>query len=244
MRALVLGLTAFLLNWVWPASPAAAAPRETAAAAIERIVRERHEAGARGDRAAWRRHVGPDCIWIGAGGLKTATTREVGEAQVDTGTRREIEEFVARTYGETVVATYIVAERPGGEGQAAPVRLRKLDTYVRRAGEWMLVASAESADLPPRKVAAVDPAVFDRYAGEYAGEFNAKVTVTIWRDGARLMGRDSTSSEPFELLPESQTAFFIAGDAATWIFETDAKGRAAALIYRSGASELRFRKVR
>lgn len=207
---------------------------------VETLVRERAEAGARGDVARWRRQVADDCIWIGGSGLRTATTSEVAAAQIDIGARREILEFDARAHGDVVIATYLLVEHVPADGAQRIVRTRKLDTYRRRGADWVLIANAESLESPPRRSVAIDPGVLDRYVGRYRGHLPTPVTVRIWReaDGLRLI--DSTSEQPATLSAASETEFYVAGEAADWVFVVDASGRAGALLYRSAGAELRF----
>lgn len=221
-----------------PRTPDAAVARE-----IEGLVRDRSDASARGDVARWKRRIADDCAWIGVG-LAVQTTASVAEAQIGFVGRNEVEDFTARVHGEVVVATYLLVQHVGEGANARIVRLRKLDTYHRRNGEWWLVANAESLAPPPRTVVAVDPARLDRLAGEYAGAFARKpVNVRVWRNGKALMAQDSTSPNPFELRPTSDTSFFVDDEPADWLFELDAEGPARALIYRAGGVDLRFERV-
>jgi ketosteroid isomerase-like protein len=210
---------------------------------IEALVRDRADASQKGDVTRWRRRVADDCAWIGVG-LAVATTADVATAQVGYVGRVDVEDFNARVFGDTVVATYLLLQRIGTGADERVVRLRKLDTYARRKGYWWLVANAESLAPPPRTVVAIDPATLDRYAGEYAGTFAQKpVRVRLWREGTALMAQDSTSATPFELKPTSDVSFFAEGEPADWIVELDTNGRARAVLYRAGGVDMRFERV-
>jgi bla regulator protein blaR1 len=69
-------------------------------------------------------------------------------------------------------------------------------------------ATASAAKKDPPKLAKVDPALFERYAGHYkipAGEYQM---VKVWRDGDRLLSQ-VTGQPPIELQPSGPTEFFI-----------------------------------
>lgn len=220
------------------ASPAIARDRD--AAAIEQIIKERHEAGARGDKALWREHIADDCVWLGTR-LKVLSLEEVEEAQVDVGARREISDVTVRDYGRTAVATYIVTELFGNGGEVRRQRMRKIDSYAKIDGAWKLVANAESLEPPPRPVAAVDTSLYRFYTGRYVGVFGEKVTITVTTRDARLFAFISGQSE-IELRPASETTFFDEDEAADWVFGAGPDGFAVALAYKSGGTLLRFER--
>lgn len=224
------------------AAPPSASEADVASQ-IHDLVRDRSEASARGDVQRWRRRIADDCAWIGVG-LAVQTTAGVAEAQIGFVGRNDVEDFTARVHGDVVVATYLLVQHIGEGANERIVRLRKLDTYQRRSGDWWLVANAESLAPPPRAAVTVDPARLDRLAGEYVGTFSQQpVRVRVWREGSSLKAQDTTSPEPFELRAASEASFFIEGEPAEWLFESDAEGAVRALIYRAGGADLRFERV-
>ena len=123
------------------AASAPAAVAGVAAASVDAATRaellalvEERSKGLRGDKAAWRRHVADDCVFIG-NGLKVVTADEVEAAQVDVGVTREIQDFDVRSYGDVAVLTYLAVERVPQGGATKVVRLRKSDTYARLQGQ-------------------------------------------------------------------------------------------------------------
>jgi D-alanyl-D-alanine carboxypeptidase len=92
-----------------------------------------------------------------------------------------------------------------------------------------------------RKEIILDPAVYDRLVGEY--ELNPGFTITITRDGRRLMGQ-ATGQENVELFPESETAFFLKVADARIVFSLDASGKATGLTLCQGGLELPAKKIK
>lgn len=89
-------------------------------------------------------------------------------------------------------------------------------------------------------VAEVDPSLYDRYVGRY--EVNAALALTVRRDGVRLLG-DATGFGEHELLPESETDFFLPDGIATVTFNIDAGRGVPSLLLRAFGLELPAKRV-
>ena len=87
----------------------------------------------------------------------------------------------------------------------------------------------ESAFQPPkaRKEVAVDPKLFDRYAGRYQLAPNFVLTVT--REGDHLFAQ-ATGQPKFELFAESEKEYFLKVVDAQITFEVDAGGAVNQLV--------------
>ena len=97
------------------------------------LVKERHVGPV--TQESWGRHIGDDCVWVGRG-LRVVGRSEVQGLQIDTGKRVEIQDFVAHDYCDAAVLTYLVLEHQPQSGRHVITRLRKMDTYLSRAGRW------------------------------------------------------------------------------------------------------------
>ncbi|HEU4653702.1 MAG TPA: DUF3471 domain-containing protein, partial [Steroidobacteraceae bacterium] len=94
-------------------------------------------------------------------------------------------------------------------------------------------------NVPERKTVAVDPAVLDRYVGEYA--LNEGVIITIRRDGSRLLAQ-LTEQPEFEIFPSSETEFFWKVVDAQIKFVVDG-GRADLAILHQFNTDMRAPRV-
>jgi CubicO group peptidase (beta-lactamase class C family) len=74
----------------------------------------------------------------------------------------------------------------------------------------------------PRSVARVDSASLDAYCGEY--ELKLGVLITVTREGDRLYAK-ATGLPKVELLPETESTFFIQEDESRVLFERDERGQ-------------------
>ncbi len=90
-----------------------------------------------------------------------------------------------------------------------------------------------------RTAIALDPSLYDRYAGEY--EVNEQFVITITRDGKRLVG-EAPGFGKLELHAESETDFFLTELPAEISFHRDATGDATGLTVHGNGLEMEGRK--
>lgn len=96
--------------------------------------------------------------------------------------------------------------------------------------------------IPERVVAKVDPKIFDNYAGKYEG--NPSQIVSVTREADKLMIQQGTG-EKHELLPESETVFFIKdSNRSTYTFMKDAGVQAFLVIKQDDREVWRGKKIK
>jgi CubicO group peptidase (beta-lactamase class C family) len=91
-----------------------------------------------------------------------------------------------------------------------------------------------------RKPVKVDSKVYDAYAGRY--RLSRDVTVTVTREGDRLMIQP-TGQPKLELVPESETRFFIKIVDADVRFIKDAKGKVTHVVINRGKDEDKAERI-
>jgi CubicO group peptidase (beta-lactamase class C family) len=111
----------------------------------------------------------------------------------------------------------------------------------RVARDLAAIALGDPYKVPePRKVAKVDPKVFDAYAGRY--EIGPEAVLTITREGDRLMA-EPTGQPKMELIPESETEFHPKVGDATLAFLKDDKGNVTHAVLRQGTREQKAKRL-
>jgi CubicO group peptidase (beta-lactamase class C family) len=177
-------------------------------------------------------------IGVYEGGLQEAAmvTREGGRTfiQRQGGAKSELfaaspEEFFA---GDDPARILVVRDEAGN-----PTGLR----IESRIGPARILAKTAKPLPSPRKVAAVDPKIYDLLAGEY--ELNPGFTITILRRGDKLISL-ATGQPEVELFPESETRFFLKVVDAQVDFVKDASGRVTSLVLHQGGQDLPAKKIR
>lgn len=175
----------------------------------------------------------------------------VGVYQLD-----EKDEVIVRRDGEKLFANF-----PGG-GRSEIVPSSETDFFVKdsrarlsftkSAGGVTALAvrgrgtdqEARKTDKPlpaERQAIAVDSAVYDGYVGEY--EIAPNLMLTITKEGSKLMGQ-ATGQPKIELLPESQTKFFVKEAPIQIEFVVDASGKATSLMLLQGGRQMPAKRIK
>jgi CubicO group peptidase (beta-lactamase class C family) len=99
-----------------------------------------------------------------------------------------------------------------------------------------------SAFLPAkeRKQVAVDPKLFDRYAGRY--QLAPNFVLTITREGERLFAQ-ATGQPKFELFAEGEKEYFLKAVDAQITFEVDAGGAVNQLVLHQGGQNVPAKRI-
>jgi hypothetical protein len=82
--------------------------------------------------------------------------------------------------------------------------------------------------------------LFDGYVGRYQSGANAILTVT--REGNRLFVQ-LTGQQAFEVSPEGEKDYFLRVVDAQLTFETDAQGRAVAVVLHQNGRDMRAARL-
>jgi CubicO group peptidase (beta-lactamase class C family) len=100
------------------------------------------------------------------------------------------------------------------------------------------IADAYIAGLLPQRISTrIDPKILDAYLGQY--QPNPVVTLTISRDGDKLVVQQSVSPDTQELLPEAANSFFTTTNRQlTYSFAKDDKGQVTHLVISNAGREV------
>jgi D-alanyl-D-alanine carboxypeptidase len=98
--------------------------------------------------------------------------------------------------------------------------------------------------IPERTVAKIDPKIFEAYTGQY--QVNPSVSITIAREGDKLLLQQGSDPEKRHLLPESEINFFPNENRRlTYSFVKDEKGQVAYLLVQMEGREVgRAKKIK
>lgn len=91
--------------------------------------------------------------------------------------------------------------------------------------------------IPKRAAVKVDPKILDAYAGQY--QPNPSTVLTVTREADKLLIRQGADAEKRELLPETETDFFIADNPRlTYRFVKDEQGQVTHLTLQTERREV------
>ncbi len=114
----------------------------------------------------------------------------------------------------------------------------RLDEALLVRGDSALRAKA-TPTVAPQPIT-LPAAALDRVTGTYAIPGGPRIRVH--REGSRLLGAQEGRGGG-ELVPESETAFFLIGEGIRLAFEVDAAGKATAMIVKVPGQEIRANRV-
>lgn len=93
-----------------------------------------------------------------------------------------------------------------------------------------------------RTLGKADPALYPAYAGTYEITGMGKLTVST-KDGKLFILAEPLGPDPQELLPESESQFFVLSNEVTFTFEKDEKGIVSKLKIKAGSQPFEAKKV-
>jgi len=222
----------------------------TAEEEVVSAIRGRLEAVRRNDIAAWSKFVADDMM----GPLEGDLPSKQGWIRTHESWPREVtywygplQDVKVRINADTAIVSFHSQQFTKVGEQTTAIQQWQIETHVRRDGRWQLLGVADGLIPPELTVAKIDPSVLGAYAREY--EWAPTLISKIEPMGDRLQERFA-GGDPSEWLPESETTFFVPGEAASgdssrMIFVKDNSGRVTHYIYRElGGTDRIVRKVK
>jgi len=127
----------------------------------------------------------------------------------------------------------------------AAVVLANSENDVEDIGEYLMSDRPGLKEYEPpkvRKLAQVDPRIYDNYVGQYKFWLSS-VTMTVTREGSRLYAR-LTGQQKLEFFPESETDFFCKAVDAQLTFEKDSTGTVKDVILHQNGLDQKVTKMK
>jgi hypothetical protein len=111
------------------------------------------------------------------------------------------------------------------------------EAYVVRGDEAL---RAKATPMPPPKPVTLPVAALDKVVGTY--QIPNGPRIRVYREGSRLMGAQEGQGGS-ELVPESETQYFVLGEGLRVAFEKDAAGKASVMVVKVPGKEMRATRV-
>lgn len=103
-----------------------------------------------------------------------------------------------------------------------------------------LLRGEDYAPAPEPKIVSVDSSVLDRYTGVY--QLSSDVTITVSRDGNKLMMQQAGAAQKRELAATSPTSFIAKGEDYTVSFVAEPSGAVTKLVVDTGSDKVELLK--
>ena len=235
-----------LLSAIFAVTVAAATDPADPSLTSEELVRrtqELYDAVVPGNQAPWKKYFADDCIFADEKGRifdKTKLVADITPMPAGYSGSIKIGQVQSRIIGETAVLSYDLDETETIFGQNLKARYHVTDTWLRRNGEWQIIASQAHRYYEDPAVGAADPKKLSNFVGTY--ELGPGQIRTITLDGAKLFVERKGKKE--RLFPETSDLFFRKGVEGRILFRADATGKIDALIDRRNNEDVTWRKAK
>ena len=153
------------------------------------------------------------------------------------------EDTRVRVNGDTavVVGRRVERRRRPDNNQEGVAYARYTRTYVKRQGRWQLLAEHIQAVPAERAAVRVDPSVYDDYVGKYSSEIFG---FSVVREGDKLIVVPDEARRPKgEVLPESESEFFVPRRNYRILFMRGRKGQVTHALLIVNGVDIRAKKI-
>jgi len=209
---------------------------------LVRRTQKLFDAVATGDQGPWEKYFADDCMFFDEKGRnmnKPALVADVTPLPSGYSGNIKIGKVQSHIEGDVAILSYDLDEKETIFGQDLTARYHETDTWMRRNGEWQIVAGQVLRyyeDPAPGKA----PAGLTAYTGTYELAPDNQQTVSV-ENGKLYRQRGMRPKE--ELIPEAGDIFFRKGVEGRILFRRDDDGKVDALIDRRNNEDVIWKKV-
>jgi hypothetical protein len=210
---------------------------------LVRRTQELYDAVVPGNQAPWKKYFADDCIFSDEKGRildKAKLIADITPLPAGYSGTIKIENVQSRILGETAILSYDSNETETIFGQNLTARYHVTDTWLRRSGEWKIIASQAHRYYEDPAIGKIDPKKFADFIGTY--ELAPGQTRLVTAEGENLFVERKGKKE--QLFPETSELFFRKGVEGRILFRYDANGKVDALIDRRNNEDVIWRKTK
>jgi hypothetical protein len=196
-----------------------------------------------GDQSPWKRYYADDCLFFDEKGRnmdKTAIVNDIAPFPKGYSGSIRIVNPKSRIISEVAILSYDLDESETVFGQELHARYHGTDTWLRRNGNWQIIATQMFRYYEDPSPGTIDLKFLDKYVGTY--QLAPEVTLTISRQGDEMY-RTRGKNPPEKLIPEAGPIFFRKGIEGRILFPADQSGKVDHLIDRRNNEDLIWKKI-
>ncbi len=210
---------------------------------LVRHTQELYDAIVPGNQAPWKKYFADDCIFSDEKGRtmdKTNLVADITPVPAGYSGAIKVDNVQSRIMGDTAVLSYDANETETIFGQNLTARYHITDTWLRRSGEWKIVASQAHRYYEDPAIGKIDPKKFGDFIGIY--ELAPSQTRSVTAEGENLFVERKGKKE--QLFPETCDLFFRKDVEGRILFRYDAGGKVDALIDRRNNEDVVWHKTK
>ncbi|HEV2445474.1 MAG TPA: DUF4440 domain-containing protein [Candidatus Sulfopaludibacter sp.] len=210
---------------------------------LVRRTQQIFDAAATGDRAPWEKYFAPDSMYFDEKGTSMNKQALVDDqAPLPPGYSGSIKLVRPRSriLGDTAILSYDLDETETVFGQNMKARYHGTDTWVRRNGQWQIVAGQMLRYYEDPAPGRSDLKREADYVGRY--ELAPGTTLAVSVEGGNLFSQRAGRAKTL-LIPEAGDIFFRRGVEGRFVFRRDDRGRVDAMIDRRNNEDMLWKKM-
>jgi hypothetical protein len=211
-------------------------------AELVRRTQELYDAVVPGNQAPWKKYFADDSIFSDEKGRtmdKPKLVADITPMPAGYSGAIKIEQVQSRIYNNVAILSYDANEKETIFGQDLSARYHVTDTWLRRDGNWQIIASQAHRYYEDPAVGKTDSKKFLDFIGGY--ELAPGQIRTVVAEGDSLFVERSGKKD--QLFPEASELFFRKGIEGRILFRYDKNGKVDALIDRRNNEDVVWRKV-
>jgi len=210
---------------------------------LVRRTQELFDAVVPGNQTPFKKYFADDCMFFDEKGRSMNKAQLVADiAPMPKGYSGSIkmEKIQSHIEGDVAILSYDLDEKETIFGQELTARYHETDTWMRRKGEWQIVAGQVLRYYEDPAPGKIDAAKLGDYLGTY--ELAPANRLTISTDG-KLLYRQRGDRPKEILVPEADDIFFRKGAEGRILFRRGDSGKVDALIERRNNEDVIWKKV-
>ncbi len=209
---------------------------------LVRRTQELYDSIISGNQEPWKKYFADDCTFSDEKGRtldKSKLVADITPLPKGYSGSIKIEKVISRIVGDAAVLSYDANETETIFGQELHARYHVTDTWLRRNGEWQIIASQAHRYYEDPAIGQADETKFRDYVGTYELAPGQTRTVTAY-DGNLFVERNGKKED---LIPESSDLFFRKGVEGRILFRHNNAGKVDALIDRRNNEDVVWKKT-
>ena len=220
-----------------------AAKPEITQAELVRRTQELNDAVAAGNQTPWKEYFADDCMYFDekANNMdKAALVASITPLPAGYSGTIKLVKAQSRIQGNVAVLSYDLDETETVFGQSMKARYHGTDTWLRRNGEWRIIAGQMLRYYEDPAPGAADTTRYRDYAGTYQLALGNTLSVTT---NGRQLYRQKAQGPVVELIPEAADIFFRKGVEGRILFRRAQNGKIDALIDRRNNEDIVWTRI-
>jgi len=221
---------------------------------LVRRTQELYDAIVPGNQAPWKKYFADDCIFSDEKGRtldKAKLIADITPMPAGYSGAIKIADVQSRIIGDTAVLGYDLNETEIIFGQRETARYHVTDTWLRRNGEWKIIASQAHRYYEDPAVAGTSQLLnSQRSTSSFVGTYELAPgqTRSVTAESEKLFverkGKKDQLNKKEQLFPETSDLFFRKGVEGRILFHFDANGKVDSLIDRRNNEDVIWRKTK